>query len=340
MIRKNIKWIVALILVAMVASLIVPKCANDYGSSTETTNIDTPTTELPKLNIPEFNSDSAFIFTKKQVDMGPRVPGSKAHEQCKNWIVNKLQSYGANVTTQKCTGMDGFKNNLTGYNIIAQLNPTIKKRVVLSSHWDSRRFADQDEKDKKSAVDGADDGASGVGVLIELARNIQLKNPNIGIDIVLFDLEDQGDSAVDNETWCIGSQFWAKNPHVAVNDVAFGILLDMCGAKGSRFTKEGISMKYAPNIVDNVWKVARNIGYYNYFVNEETGDLIDDHKYVNELSGIKMIDIINRPANSRTGFGEYWHTRHDNMDVIDRLTLSAVGNTLLHVLHYEGQGVL
>ncbi len=339
MIRKNIKWILPLIIVAMIASMIGPtKCTTGGGSSTYVPKDDVQTTSLPVLQLPDYNADSAYMFTQKQVDFGARVPGTPAHISCKKWIINKFTSFGAQVSEQKFDGVDGFKNKSTGYNIIARYNVAATKRIVLSSHWDSRRFSDQDAKDKKNPVLGADDGASGVGTLLEVARNIQQKNPNIGVDFVLFDLEDQG-AAQTEEGWCLGSQYWAKNLHFPVNQAAFGILLDMSGARGARFTKEGISVKYAPMVVENVWKIARNLGYYNYFVNDNTPDLIDDHKYVNELAGIKMIDIINRPIDGN-GFGEYWHTQHDNMEVIDRQTLKAVGTTLISVLHYEGQGVL
>ncbi|MFN6038376.1 MAG: M28 family peptidase, partial [Bacteroidota bacterium] len=162
------------------------------------------------------NSDSAYNFVKKQCDFGPRAPGTKAHEQCASWLENKLKSYGANVLIQKSTLTTYDQKKWLCKNIIAEFNPDAKERVLLLAHWDSRPFADHDslEQDRKKPILGANDGASGVGVLIEVARNISIKKPEIGIDVLLVDLEDYGDpdGNTDN-SWCLGTQYWSKNLH-------------------------------------------------------------------------------------------------------------------------------
>ena len=292
------------------------------------------------VSIPKFHRDSAYLFTKKQVDFGPRVPNTKAHTTTKNWYVQKFISYGAEVIEQNFQ-VRSFQNKLlNSTNVIAQFNPSNSHRVVLAAHWDTRHIGDQDtdEKKQKEAILGADDGASGVGMLIEIARQISLNKIDLGIDIVLFDAEDQGSSGGKETEWCLGSQHWTKNLHTS-HKPKFGILLDMAGSKNARFTKDQVSMNYAPKVMNKVWKIAQERGYGNFFVNEASGPLIDDHKFVNEIANIPMIDIINRPSTTRSGFGNYWHTHDDNMNIIDKKTLRAVGQTVLAVVYKEAAGV-
>lgn len=300
-----------------------------------------PTNPPPKaVKIPKFHRDSAFLFTKKQVDFGPRVPNSKAHAACKDWYVKKFKSLGAEVIEQDFQ-VRSFKNKmLKSTNVIAQYNPQNPNRVVLAAHWDSRHVGDQDPDAKKQTepILGADDGASGVGMLIEIARQINLNPIDLGVDIVLFDAEDQGSNGGEETEWCLGAQHWSKNPHTSPYKPKFGILLDMAGAKDARFTKEEVSMTYAPKVMNKVWKIAQERGYGNFFVDQPSGPLVDDHKFVNEIAKIPMIDIINRPVTSRTGFGHYWHTHDDNMNVIDKKTLRAVGQTVLAVIYKEAAG--
>ena len=187
------------------------------------------------------------------------------------------------------------------------------------------------------AIDGADDGASGVGVLLEIARQFSAKAPSVGVDIIFFDAEDYGTPEFDKEykadTWCLGTQFWAKNPHVKGYKADFGILLDMVGAKGATFFKEQTSLHYAPNIVEEVWSTARNLGYGKFFISAPGGAITDDHQYVITGRNIPCIDIINYDPEAETGFGAYWHTQNDTMDNIDRETLKAVGQTVLEVVY-------
>jgi glutaminyl-peptide cyclotransferase len=300
-----------------------------------------PTNAISKtVDIPKFHRDSAFLFTKQQVDFGPRVPNTKAHTATKNWYIQKFKSYGAEVIEQNFQ-VRSFQNKmLNSTNVIAQFNPKNSHRVVLAAHWDTRHIGDQDTDvaKQKKAILGADDGASGVGMLIEIARQISLHEIDLGIDIVLFDAEDQGSSGGKETEWCLGSQHWSKNLHTSFKP-KFGILLDMAGAKNARFTKDEVSMTYAPMVMNKVWKIAQERGYGNFFVDQASGPLIDDHKFVNEIARIPMIDIINRPATSRSGFGSYWHTHNDNMNIIDKKTLRAVGQTVLAVIYKEAAGV-
>jgi len=292
---------------------------------------------------PFFNGDSAYVFIKKQVDFGPRVPNSSAHRKCGEYLVQQLRNYGWEVYTQQfeATAFDGTRLNLT--NIIGSYRPDLVKRVLLAAHWDTRPFADQDTDRIKEPIDGANDGASGVGALLEIARvvNESDKKPAVGVDIIFFDGEDYGqpDFAKDigriQDSWCLGSQHWAKNKHLQGYSAFYGILLDMVGAANARFAMEGTSMHFAPSVVNKVWQTARDLGYGQYFVNVKTPAIIDDHTYVNEIAGLPMIDIIEYNMSGDGYFGDYWHTHNDNIDVIDPATLKAVGQTVLEVLYNE-----
>lgn len=310
-------------------------CKNDKK---EQETVDKPMPK-PKTNvkIPRFDRDSAYHFIEKQVAFGPRVPNSNGHKACKEWMVAKLKSYGADVIEQDFVAQAYTGEKLNSTNIIAQFNPDHKNRVILAAHWDTRPFADSPHNSERvnEAILGADDGGSGVGVLIEIARQIQQNPIDLGVDIILFDSEDYGDSEGGGNTYCLGSQHWGKNPHRSGYRAKFGILLDMVGAKGARFPKEGVSMNFAPQIMNKVWKYANQMGYGAYFVNQRSSPVTDDHLFVNELTGIPMIDIINKTNN---GFGAHWHTHDDNMSIIDKRTLRASGQTVLAVIYRESSG--
>ncbi|QMW02182.1 M28 family peptidase [Spirosoma foliorum] len=300
---------------------------------------------------PAFNADSAYTYVEQQVKFGPRVPNTPAHVQTGNYLVAKLKQFGCTVIEQTFVANTWDGKKLNARNIIGSINPTATKRIVLASHWDSRPHADQDQDkaDQTKPVTAANDGASGVGVLLELARSIQQnqQKPTVGIDIIFFDAEDWGNgekasndfeqasgNQFDYIGFCLGSRYWSKNLHKPGYSAYFGILLDMVGAKGATFAKEGLSMQFAPTVVNNVWQTASRAGYSQYFVDTPGGQITDDHVAPNTIAKIPMIDIIH--TNVVTGgFFPAWHTAEDNMSNIDRATLKAVGQTLLQVLYNE-----
>ncbi len=294
--------------------------------------------------IPNVNADSAYHFVQKQVDFGPRVPGTEAHKKCAEWFEQKLKSYTPNVIVQEFTANYYHGGSENGYNIIASINPEHKRRVMLSAHWDSRFMADQDDERTKEAILGADDGGSGVALLIEIARILKENPIDLGVDIMLWDAEDQGKDGDGTEnttnTWCIGSQYWTRNLHIPNYDAKFGILLDMVGSPNAQFMKEGTSMQYASKYMNKTWKLAQKMGYGNYFLDQQASGIIDDHYFINKnlSGGIPTFDIINRP--NGTQFGDYWHTHDDDMDVINKSTLAAVGNVVLAVLYNFSTGDL
>ena len=287
-----------------------------------------------KVVFPTFNADSAYAFVQEQVDFGPRIPNTKEHTAAGDKIIARLESYGAQVKVQsfEATTYDGVNLNLR--NIMASYNPTAKKRVLLATHWDTRPWASKDAVDKTAQFDGANDGASGVGVLLEIARTMNVNNlPEVGIDLMFFDGEDWGqENGGSTQSWCLGSQYWAKNK--GNYSAYYGILLDMVGAKNAQFPFEGYSHEYAKKILEKVWTSASKIGHGRYFVTTKPGSITDDHYYVNVTAKIPMIDILHFDP-TKGYFGDFHHSTKDNMDIIDKNTLKAVGETVLYVVYAE-----
>lgn len=308
------------------------------------------TEEVAKVNPvgPSFNADSAYAFTKAQCDFGPRDMNSRGHDLCGEWIVSKFKKYGCKVTTQTATlaGYDGTK--LRSRNIMASINPEATTRILLCAHWDSRPWADNDPDSAnwRKPILAANDAASGVAVMLELARIIgkskdeKAFNKQLGIDFVCFDAEDWGtpqwaDVADNADSWALGAQYWSKNLPQGY-EARYGILLDMVGGVGAKFYREGMSMQYAPEIVKKVWRAAREVGFGSYFPKEDGGVITDDHVPVNQFAKIPTIDIIPYYADcQQSSFGPTWHTLADNMENIDKNTLKAVGQTLVQVIYKE-----
>ena len=301
---------------------------------------------------PVFCADSALVFCQKQCDFGPRTMNSKAHDDCGQWIIEKFKDYGMTVTPQPALlkGYDGTM--LRSTNIIASYQPEQKDRILICAHWDSRPWADNDpdEANWKKPVVAANDGASGVAIMIELARllslqltadSLQMITKTLGVDFICFDAEDWGvpqwDDAPDtSDSWALGAQYWAANPHAEGYSAKFGILLDMVGGQGAQFYQERASMRYARNVVERVWHAAQTVGFGSFFPMREGVDITDDHIPVNRVAKIPCIDIIPYyPDCQQSSFGPTWHTVNDDMAHIDRNTLQAVGQTLVQVLFSE-----
>lgn len=299
--------------------------------------VDDTLTSVNKVSMKpvSFDADSAYGYVEKQVSFGPRVPGTPAHAKTALWLINRLNEFTDTVYVQKGE-VSGFQGkNVEFQNIIGAFNPQSKDRILLCAHWDTRPLADEDPKAPNRPADGANDGGSGVGVLLEIARQLSTNRPGLGIDIVLFDVEDGGERRGASETWCLGSQYWSRTPHVAGYTARFGILLDMVGAKGATFPHELHSLDFAADYVHLVWQTAQSLGYGNYFRNEKGGHITDDHYYINSILGIRTLDIIHYNTSTNTGFGSFWHTQNDNMSIIDKNTLKAVGHTVLEVIYRQ-----
>ena len=293
-----------------------------------------------------FNADSAYTFCQQQCSFGPRTMNSEAHEQCARWLQQKFEQYGCQVHLQKADlkGYDGTL--LKSTNIIAQRPSSAgrQQRILLCAHWDSRPWADNDPDSAnwRKPVLAANDGASGVAVMLELARLIQQHDSlRVGVDFLCFDAEDWGvpqwSNDVNSDSWALGAQFWAKSPAPLVPaNYRYAILLDMVGGQGARFFREGYSLQHARKVVEKVWRAATTAGYGSFFPSSDGVYITDDHLPVNEHAHIPCIDIISHyPDCAQSSFGPTWHTVSDDMQHIDRSTLNAVGQTLVQVLYSE-----
>jgi hypothetical protein len=283
------------------------------------------------LRIPPFSGDSAYAYVSKQVSFGPRIPNTPAHDRCAAWLIATMRSFADSVTVQRTT----VSTHGTSYhciNIIGHFNPKAGTRTLLLAHWDTRPFADAVPATKDKHFDGADDGGSGVGVLLEMARQLHLKKPSTGIDILLTDVEDAGIEG-DDSSWGLGTQYWSKQAKARGYHAQYGILLDMVGGKGAHFYREAVTRQYAGPQSTMVWNVGNRIGYSDYFRYNDLGDIgiTDDHAFVNAITGIPTMDIIALQANG--DFMPWHHTVGDNMSVISSSTLKAVGQTVLAVLY-------
>ena len=305
----------------------------------------TDVAKADSVNVPEFCEDSAMARIKTQCGFGVRTMGSDAHEQCAQYILDAFEKTGCTVQRQDAEFRLYNGQKFKGCNLIATYNPEAPLRIMICSHWDSRPWADADpdSKNHKKPVMAANDGASGVAVMIEIARQLQAEAPNIGVDFVCFDAEDvgvpdwdstfSGDMDEEEATWCLGSQYWAKNPHRV--DFQFAILLDMVGGKGSTFYKEQYSQYYAPGVVSRVWEAAKEAGYGSVFPDDDNagGGITDDHLPLNRIAMIPSIDIIAYYPGQKPGFCPTWHTVSDTPENIDPSALKAVGQTLLQLIY-------
>ena len=288
-----------------------------------------------------FSADSAYAYIAQQLAFGARVPGSQAHEACGDWLVSELARHGAQVKNQHGTMTNYAGQPQAIRNIVAILEGNTSDAVLLCAHWDCRPWSDEEElyEHRFEPVMGANDGASGVGVILEMVRQLTLRKAKgefiPTVQVVFFDCEDMGTpnhytGVQRDNTWCLGSQFWAKEYKSSTVNCQYGVLLDMVGDPSATFPKEYFSMQYAGGYMEQLWRTAQRLGYGRYFVQQATYyPITDDHYYVSTIAGIPCVDIIDYKTNTETGFAEWWHTQHDDIQNINKQTLQAVGETVL-----------
>jgi Zn-dependent M28 family amino/carboxypeptidase len=278
---------------------------------------------------PEFNGASAFDLLLKQTSFGPRNPGSEGHRACLQFLLASLRASADEVHTQEFTHSGYGGESLRMTNIIAAFRPAAPSRILLCAHWDTRPRAERDEDKAKRSLPiiGANDGASGVAVLLQMAALLKATPPPIGVDIVFFDGEDFGKEG-DLDRYLLGSRFFAKSKDVNYQP-RYGILLDMVGDANLDIPREQNSIRFAPDVVAQVWSAARELGITQF--SEETGDeIFDDHIPLNE-AGIKTIDLIDFDYPDASH--RYWHTHNDTPDHCSGESLGAVGTVLMHVIY-------
>jgi len=274
---------------------------------------------------PVFQPDSAMVHVRRQVAFGPRVAGSPARNEAARYLARTLERYGARVSLQSFDVDDPYgSGTLRLINIIASFSPDRTRRVMLAAHYDSRPWADQEPDTTlwRTPIPGAVDGATGVAVLLEVARAMGAHPPGgIGVDIVLFDGEDYGREG-DPDNYLLGSRYFAG--HLEGYRPVCAILLDMVGGVGTRIQREGISAQHAPGLVDYVFGRAAALGL-TYFEAVPGAPMYDDHVPLLQ-AGIESMDVFGY------GYGA-WHTRRDDVDQCDPGLMGQVGTLLLDVVY-------
>lgn len=339
--KKNKKATVIIIVIAVLAAAAGAFSAlgsNKGEGDAEAEDADT-------VSVPQFNAEKAYKSIVEQCSFGPRVPNTEAHAKCADYIVDAFEKCGYTVTRQTATlpRYDGVQ--MKSVNIFATCDTVSERRILISAHWDSRPWADQDADgaNHKKPVMAANDGASGVAVMLEIARILKLQKPGIAVDFVCFDTEDSGtpewdktgDDQEDEASWCLGSQYFAANLPSADYRPMYGVNLDMVGGKGAKFLQEGFSKRFAPGVVDKIWAAAAIAGYSAVFPVQDGGFATDDHLPMNQIAGIPTVDIIPCYTDYENSFGPTWHTVNDTPENIDRVTLKAVGQTMLQLIYNE-----
>ena len=279
---------------------------------------------LPNMRVPEFHGDQAFAYLTAQTDFGPRNPNSAGHSKCLDYLVAELGKTADRVSRQdfNYTGYNGELLKLT--NVIGAFNSSDTNRILFLAHWDTRPRADE-EKDPRNQgrpILGANDGASGVAVLLELARLMKQTPPPIGVDILFVDGEDYGNSH-DLDRYFLGSKHFMSVKPYAYRP-RYGVLLDMVGYRDLQIPMEQNSMTYAPEVLGPLWSTAEKLGI-TQFVNVPGEQISDDHLAFNN-GGIPTVDIIDFQY-------PYWHTLEDTPDKCSGESLEAVGSVLAHVIY-------
>lgn len=316
-----------------VTALMASACGGRKSDAADAASDSPGAVSAPK--IPAADADSLYAFVARQVEMGPRIPGTPAHDACGEYITARLRASGATVEIQDTmfAPAEASIKPQRVRNITGRYNAGAPRHVMLLAHYDTRPWADQetDARHHNTPIDGANDGGSGVAVLLEIARLMPQLPGNVEVELLFVDAEDAGNYDVDF-SWCIGSQAWqdAFDP-LARRMPDYAILLDMVGGRNALFPREYFSERYAKSVNDRVWNTAKRLGYGNRFPDRQGGALNDDHIHILR-AGIPAIDIV-ESANPETGsFNPTWHTLDDNLSNIDPATLKIVADVVINTI--------
>ena len=311
----------------IVVLLAIAACSGKSSSKVESSTKDTTRSAV------SFDADSAYKFVAEQVAFGPRVPGSEGHSRCVDYLAMRLKNAGAEVSVTDTVVTDVENRRMPVRNITGVFNPNGKRRVLLVAHYDTRPWADKDANraNHNRAIDGANDGASGVAVLLEIARQIDQLPDNLSVEMLFVDAEDSGLYDGDDASWCVGSQLWAAMRKPTDAKIDYGILLDMVGGRDAQFNREYFSELYAQAVNQRIWQAAKRAGYGSRFPDEIGGAVNDDHVYLMQ-AGFPVADIIECNSAETESFNPTWHTMDDNLDNIDRTTLKIVGEVVINTL--------
>jgi hypothetical protein len=275
----------------------------------------------------EFDAARAMTRIDAQLAFGPRVPGTPGHAAMAAWLDSLARGAADTVVVQRWTHVTGAGDSLPMANVLARFRPDLTDRVLYVAHWDTRPVADA-TGGNGAPVPGANDGGSGVAVLLGVMDALAATPPEVGVDLLFVDGEDYGAFVPPLRDVLIGSRYYAANP-VASTRPRFAVVWDMVGAANLRLTQEPQSAIAAPDVMEMVWDIAERMGYGHIFVREPGTTIIDDHIPLIE-SGIRAIDVIGFPYT-------HWHTEHDTADKLSRESLEAVGNVAVAVIRAAGE---
>lgn len=276
---------------------------------------------------PEFDGDRALAYIKTQLDFGPRIPGTEGHARMAAWLDSLLRTRADTVIVQSWDHVTQDGRTLPLRNLIARFHPAATTRILFLAHWDTRPRADAaGSSDTTAPVPGANDGASGVAILLGMADALKAVPPTVGVDLLFVDGEDYGDFGADKDV-LLGSRYYAKNPLPGPRP-RFAILFDMVGDAMLQIRQEGYSLTGAPDVVAAVWKTAERLGYQTTFLNEPMTGLTDDHIPLQGI-GIPAIDVIDFEYGPNNA---YHHTPEDTFDKVSARSLKVVGDVAMAVV--------
>lgn len=302
---------------AMLVGALTLACGG--GESTDTAQA----TPLP-LSAREFDGAAAMGYVRRQISFGPRVPGTAAHRATADWLVAEMRRRADTVIVQSWTHTAADGKQLPMRNVLARFNPTATRRVIYLAHWDSRPTAEKatDPAARSQPTPGANDGASGVAILMGVADALKRQPANVGVDLLFVDGEDWGDFDTLTDV-LIGARYFVEHPPAGFAP-EFGVLFDMVGQPNAQFLYESHSMRAAPDVIQRVWSTAQRLGYGATFPTREYGPITDDHVPFIE-KGFKVIDVIDLNY-------AYHHTPQDTEDKVSQETLQVVGDVAVAVL--------
>jgi Zn-dependent M28 family amino/carboxypeptidase len=311
------------VLAAMLAAtLLMSACSKSDAPATAVTTTD-------------FDADSAMSYARQQVAFGPRIPNTEAARKTGDWIVGKLKGTADTVLEQTWTHTTAKGEKLALRNIFARFRPNEKNRVLYLTHWDTRPVADSDPDpaNRTKPFDGANDGASGVGLLLAIADALKKTPPGVGVDLLFVDGEDWGDFGPPDVDVLIGSEYFAAHLPSADYKPLYGVLFDMIGDQDLAIYQEGNSINAAPEVVQKVWGQAKQMGYESTFIPQAQNTITDDHVPLIK-AGLRVIDVIDLdygPKNA-SGVGVWHHAVADKMEHVSAKSLKIVGDVALALL--------
>ena len=274
----------------------------------------------------EYDGAAAFGYLERQVAFGPRIPGTPAHERTGAWLDSLLRARADTLVVQAWTHRTAGGKDLPMRNFLARFRPEATERVLFLAHWDTRPISDgPNSRAPKAPVPGANDGASGVALLLGVADALKRQPPAVGVDLLFVDGEDYGLFA-DSTDVLIGSRYYAAHQPAGPRP-RYAVLFDLIADKDLQIYQEGNSLVGAPDLVDRVWGIATSLGYGSYFIASPKYTLIDDHLEL-QKAGIRAIDVVDFDYPS-------WHTPDDTIDKVSAQSLQVVGDVAMAILRRE-----